>query len=210
MEAIKGISGLHHYCRIPVLRMRYIREQDAYKKDWLLKLIIDEANYVTASSKPDAPLVAAAYLEKARALVDKRQEGKAIAEYHNVLRNNPKDATPYLDLARLFVKLDNRAKALEIVTEGLRHNSSKGLKRYYLELGGKEPYPTPYLERAAPAINALQPQAPLASPKAEPQTPVHSPAEQSLAPPREAPKPPLENPVDEKNSLGKSYCRFCP
>lgn len=142
---VRGIGGGHHYCRIPVLRGRYYREQKPNIKSFLLERIIDEANYVITHSQPDAPLLGNTYLEKARALMDSNQEAKAIVEYLNAIRANPRFTSPYLDMARIHVRLNNKPKALALITEALKNNpDSKALKKRYVELGGQLPYPTPY------------------------------------------------------------------
>lgn len=208
LGAIQGISGYHHYCRMTVLRMRYFREMDSYKKGHILDLIINEAEYTIKYSNPDAPLMTSAYIEKARALVDQGQNGKAIIEYGNAARSNPKDAAPYLDLARLYEKLSNKKKALEIVTDGLKHNPSKSLQRRYLELGGKEPFPTPDIEMATPIDKPPKPQS-SAEPVATKQITTQDTVPPNNASPQQAPHT-LDNSVDTNKSSGNSYCRFCP
>lgn len=207
---VRGIGGGHHYCSIPVLRGRFYREQKPNIKSFLLERIIDEANYVIGHSQPDAPLLANTYLEKARALLDSGQEAKAIVEYMNAIRANPGFTSPYLDMARIHVRLNNKLKALALVSEGLKHNpDSKALQKRYVELGGQLPYPPPY---AGPNTQTLQ------RPEQETSIDVTSSRPSMVPDIKSKSDPGLDIPVQEintpKSESGKlpvkSFCRFCP
>lgn len=215
----RGIGGLHHYCRIPVLRSRYFGERDNAKKAFLLTEIIDEANYLIRHSQPDAPLLGQVYLERARAYVDRKQRAEAVKDYLQAISLAPNIASPFLELSRLFGDLGDNAKALEYVTAGLRHNPhSRSLRQRYLELGGKPPFPEPH-QPAPTTPNPPATPAPVPPPVAPPVTPplagepavqvereqVREHSRQSA--PEGAPaatgrngQPPAANP----------YCRFCP
>ena len=216
---IRGISGLHHYCRIPVLRMRQARETDTYKKGYFLTLIVDEADYVTSHSKPDAPLVGAAFQEKARVLVERQQYAPAITEYLRALQINPKASSVYMDLARLYERLNNKVKALEFVTEGLRQNPNKSLRKRYLELGGKEPFPTPYPDKNVSTSGAATDGSSAKPSRTPTPTPALAPIPQEILPqvspppvatPTEANKAQPKADSDKSQSTDKRFCRFCP
>lgn len=207
---VRGIGGGHHYCNIMVLRGRYYREQKPNIKSFLLERIIDEANYVIGHSQPDAPLLGNTYLEKARALLDSGQDAKAIVEYLNAIRANPVFTSPYLDMARIHVRLNNKQKALALITEGLKHNpDSKALKKRYVELGGQLPYPTPYPPTGAQAQQ--RPEHEESTGVTAERTITASEIKPQVVPGASKQTQQLDAPRSESNkSSDKSFCRFCP
>ncbi len=211
----RGIGGLHHYCRIPVLRSRYFAERDQAKKAFLLTEIIDEANYVIRHSQPDAPMVGQVYLERARAYADRKQRAEAVKDYLQAIALAPKVASPYLELSRLFGDLGDKAKAMEYATAGLRHNpNSRGLRQRYLELGGKPPFPEPIEPAPQPPT---PPAAPVPSPApATPPVTGDAVEQPEREPVREQPRPrgpesaPPTGAQDGKPPAANPFCRFCP
>lgn len=208
---VRGIGGGHHYCRIPVLRGRYYRERKPHIKSFLLSEIVSEANYVITHSQPDAPLLANTYLEKARALLDSGQEAKAIVEYLNAIQTDPKFTSPYLDMARIHVRLNNKSKALALIAEALKHNpDSKALRKRYVELGGQMPYPTPYPAKEAQIQQPPEQEKPKDVVPTE--RPTATPAIASKG--RHDSDKPVQQDKTPKGSINKPsdnpFCRFCP
>lgn len=208
------LTGIHHYCRLLLLKSRHSRERDAYKRDWDLKLIIDEADYLLEHNEPDHPIVINAHLEKARALFGRKQTAQAMNQYLATIQLYPKESAAYLELARIYVSLNDKAKALDLVTEGLRQNPSKSLKRKYLELGGKEPYPTPYPDKEGVSAGGSTGTTPVTTPVTDthPASPknVQQPVKPGPTPTGSAISP--KSPLPSENSAvpDKRYCRFCP
>lgn len=211
----RGIGGLHHYCRIPVLRSRYFAERDQAKKAFLLAEIIDEANYVIRNSQPDAPMLGQVYLERARAYADRKQRAEAVKDYLQAISLTPNVASPFLELSRLFGDLGDKAKALEYATAGLRHNpNSRGLRQRYLELGGKPPFPEPIAPPAQPPTSPAAP-VPIPAPATPPVTgdaverPEREPVREPSRPRGPESAPPAGE-QDGKPPAANPYCRFCP
>ncbi len=202
---------LHHYCWGKVSKFRYFSAQDrnkrmGYMRNWRLNMqycIDDPAKH--GINWPHIPLM---YKEIAESYFYDHAYQKAIIAAGKAISMDPKLAEAYPILADSYEKLGKTAKALEVVTEGLKQgNQTIALKRRFKELGGKMPYPGPNV------VEAVTPEPPQAeSLLAEPvaQSPLDAtenknPSEgagngaDSRAVPEQTPKPP-DNP----------YCRFCP
>lgn len=136
------------------------------------------------------------------ALTMMQKPGEAIGNLLKAIEMNPKLTRAYLSLSEIYEKQKSNNKALDIVTEGLRHNpDTKSMQRRYTKLGGKLPYPAPIEPVVVETPNVAPPTsvAPApASTEPKPDMPVEaSPADESLAQPKiGSPKNP--------------YCRFCP
>lgn len=144
-------------------------------------------------------------------------EGKAIAEFMEAIKGNPKLAQAYVELADIQAKNKKSQEALKTVTEGLRHApDSKPLKRRYAELGGKLPYPEPAVKKSSPAADAdaaaTTSQA-LPEPQASPSPAATIPPEASVStkaeekPAEPATTPPAPAKIGSPNN---PHCRFCP
>lgn len=183
---------------------------------YFLEVAIDNFNYVLGHTKDDDVLLGKAHVGKAQALKLAGRRGEAAGEYIKALRYDPSSSAIYLALADIYQQMGDKPKALEMVTEGLRHSpNSKGLKRRYTELGGKLPYPEaatknmsaeitgtapPSGEATAQTADALSEQIKVktegtAEAEAAPASAQTTPAEPVAAPKIGSPKNP--------------YCRFC-
>jgi len=101
-------------------------------------------------------------------------------------------------------RLKQDKKALETISEGLRHlPDSKGLQRRYKALGGKLPYP-------APIGKPLEKVLPQSSEKIEQPSGKHELTKMGSVvppPPVPMPLPEISTPEDTKRN---PWCRFCP
>lgn len=160
-------------------------------------------------AKPDYALMPDVYLQRGITYSLQKKTGEALNDLQKAIELNPKMFRAYIALADLYEDVKQPDKALAAVTEGLRHApGSKALQRRYKELGGKQPFPTPYA-------------APEPKPEAKPEdaeTPATKP-EDGLDPAairakREAePKQPSSTPAATPSTpIGSSrnpWCRFC-
>jgi len=197
---------MHHYCDC----IRFTNRAYSALGDWNdmrynLQIAIGGCDYVFKHAKPNFYMRPEIHLQKGKALKLFRQEGKALIEFIEAMRGNPKLPAAYMELADLQVRSKKTQEALKTVTEGLRHNpDSKPLKRRYTELGGKLPYPTPVFATPAPV-----------PPPSETATPAPtSPAETTTTPTvttESLPVPSAPTPIEPKIGSPKNpYCRFCP
>jgi tetratricopeptide (TPR) repeat protein len=156
-------------------------------------------------ASPDYSLMPDVYLNRGVVYSLMKQYSKAIADVSKAIELNPRQAKAYDILADMYSGMNQKSKALETVTEGLRHDpGTKSLQRRYTELGGKLPYPEPI--QTAP-VEAAQPvtapdkkiEAPSASEKTANDTPAAAPV---MAPEEPAPQTRIGTP-------NNPYCRFC-
>ncbi len=193
---------IHHYCAGLNFLNRSYGMASAKDRQGTLGGAVREFDYVLTHASPDFSLRAEILMNRGVALSLLKRQGEAITNLTQAIEKSPDLPRAYMTLADIYDAQKQRAKALETVTEGLRHSpGTRSLQRRYTELGGKLPYPEPI--KPAPAET---PQA-----AAVPAAPAQA-AEQSAAP-----KPPAEaapaQPAEAAPKIGSPknpYCRFCP
>ncbi len=198
----ENFIDLHHYCAGLNYMSRYWGARSAQDRGFLLQRALDNFNYMVKAEKPGFTLSAEVYSNRGEVHRLMRKPGEAIKDYNTAIARNPGIVKPYLQLADLHVASKAPARALEAVSEGLRHvPDSTALQRRYLELGGKKPFPEPVAAKAAePApdadVAAPPPEASTAPESAAAETNPESAAAETARPAIGTPKNP--------------YCRFCP
>lgn len=180
---------------------RYYKSRSARERKDHLQTALGDFSYSIAKLKPDFTLMPEIYMYRGITYRLMERNGAAVADLLKAISMDPKLTKAYNELADMYEgKFSQPAKALEIVTDGLRHNpETKSLQRRYTKLGGKLPYPEP-LTQAEPAVTE-----PLsgAEQAAVPEVaPVVVPVEKTVTEP-DSDKPKIGSP---KNP----YCRFCP
>jgi tetratricopeptide (TPR) repeat protein len=201
-----GFLHIHHYC-FALNFMNRARGMSSSNKDrkGALGAAITNFDYVLRNTQPDFYLRPEILMNRGIALSMMNRTGEAVGDLLKAIEANPKQARAYTTLADMYDKQKNRSKALEIVTEGLRHNpDTKSLKRRYTELGGKLPYPAP-IEPAPIAVEADKPDAVSApASDADSMSPGESAADATPSPTETPETPP------KIGSPTNPYCRFCP
>lgn len=191
---------MHHYCQGLNDINRYYRASNAQQKKGFLSSAVGQFDYMTGHLPPDSVLLAEVYQNRGRVFLLQGQDANGVKDLHKALELNPKIARTYLMLADQFERGPGKDKALQLVSEGLRHvPTSKGLQRRYQELGGKLPFPEPY-EKPAEQNVAAETKAAADTPAADKATP--NPTEAETPKPAET-KPAIGMP-------GNPYCRYCP
>ncbi|HEY9099973.1 MAG TPA: hypothetical protein VIN38_13995 [Thiobacillus sp.] len=191
---------IHHYCA-GLNFLNRSRSMPSSKTRDVLGAVVREFDYVLTHASPDFYLRSEILMNRGIALSRAKRKGEAVGNLLKAIELDPKQSRAYMALADLYADQNNRSKALETATEGLRHNpDTKSLQRRYRELGGKMPYP----DAIEPAVNAQaepdQPSAATTTSAAQVDSvpsAVSTPEEPFVAP------PPIGTP---KNP----YCRFCP
>ena len=180
---------------------RYYKARSPAEKRFTLQNALGDFGYSVSKLPPDFALMPEIYMYRGITYGLMDRAGQAVADLQKAISMNPKLVRAYNELADLYeTKLSQRGKALEIVTEGLRHNPDvKSMQRRYTRLGGKLPYPEP-LSRPEPVV-AETPAVPaqVAAPEA---APVAAPVEKADAAP-DTEKPKIGSPTNP-------HCRFCP
>lgn len=207
-KAILGpeIGFNNHTCYGINFLNRYYRARQSWQKKQYLQNALGDFNYSVNHLSPGFKLMPEILYYRGLTLRLMGREAEAMADFLKSIQLDPKYARSVAELADLYdSKLANRKKALELVTEGLRHNpTSRELQRRYERFGGKPPYPEPYAARATPE------NPPPAAPPAAPATPAPVATEPVARPGAEAtPAVTPAQPVTP-GSPTNPWCRFCP
>lgn len=197
----RDFDHTHHYCFGLNDLNRYYLSRTARDKKFHLKNAIGNFTYMVTHAKPTYVLMPDVYLNRGLANSLMKNNADALQDMHKALDLNPGLVKAYGYLADYYAGLNLNAKALAVVTEGLRHNpDTKSLQRRYHELGGKLPYPEP-IRKAAAEDSQSAPQ--------DAVSPVQPDVAPGQAPALAAPAPePLSQP--QIGSPQNPYCRFCP
>lgn len=201
----ENFNDLHHYCAGLNYVNRYWGARDKRDKGFYLQRALSGFDYLVKAQKPDFALRAELYANRGEVLKLMGRPGEAAKDLNQALTIDPRMVRPYLRLADLHGAAKSRKRALEIVTEGLRHvPDSTALQRRYLELGGQKPFPEPIVAEAGEPVQA-RPEAPASESEAPVET-VEAAAVES----KPEPAGPTEAPGATIGTPKNPYCRFCP
>lgn len=192
---------IHHYC-VGLKLLNHVRGSSSSKKNETLGAAVREFDYVLTHAAPDFYMRPEILMNRGIALSMMKRDGEAVSNLLQAIELNPKQPRAYMTLTDLYDKMKNRTKALETVSEGLRHNpDTKSLQRRYTELGGKLPYPEPI--QPAQAVDTQ------ATPPADvvPSTVTAAPTEPDKSEPAATPTSSEQPKIGSPNN---PYCRFCP
>lgn len=196
---------IHHYCAGLNFVNRARGMTSANKsRQGTLEGALRNFDYVLAHTQPDFYLRPEIMMSRGITLSMMNRTGEAIGDLMKAIEADPKQPRAYMTLTDVYSnKLKNRAKALETVTEGLRHNpDTRSLQRRYTELGGKLPYPAPI--KPAPVAASADTGAGATVESDVTPSPVES-VDGAAAPPAKASEAP-----PKIGSPTNPYCRFCP
>lgn len=200
----ENFIDIHHYCAALNYVNRYWGARSAHERSYYLERAMANYDYMVKAEKPDFALRAELYSNRGEVFKLMGRPGEAVKDFNHALSINPMILKPYLHISDLHAAGKSPTRALEIVTEGLRHiPDSKALQRRYLELGGGKPFPEPIVTKAPePVTPQTADVAPIAEKAVEPV------ADLATAPVSESnieaePQPPIGTP-------NNPYCRFCP
>jgi tetratricopeptide (TPR) repeat protein len=200
----ESFNDIHHYCAGLNYVNRYWGARSTRDKNFYLERAVAGMDYLVKSHKPDFPLRAEMYSNRGEVYKLMGRPGEAVKDLNQAVASDPRMVRPYLQLADIYVKGKSASRALETVSEGLRHvPDSTALQRRYLELGGQKPYPDPIVAKAAEPVPA-QPETPASKPEAAVDA-----APASAAPATAQSAAQIESPP----AIGtpkNPYCRFCP
>jgi tetratricopeptide (TPR) repeat protein len=191
---------MHHYCMgLNYLINRHYRARTKVDRAWTLGEAVDNISYTIKGATPGFTLLPEMYFNRGKTLRLLGRSPEAISDWLKAKTLNPEYVATYIALADYYAEIKQQDKALEMVSEGLRHvPSSKGLQRRYQELGGKLPFPEPY-EKPAEQNTAAETKAVADAPATD-----NAPSNSSEA---ETPKPAETKPAI--GMPGNPYCRFC-
>ncbi len=195
---------LHHYCAGINFLNRGRGSFGAGRKD-TLGAAVREFDYVLGNVSSGFHLRSEILMNRGVALTLLKRDGEAIGNLLEAIQLDPRQPRAYSALADLHVRQKNPGKALEAVSEGLRHNpDTKALQRRYTELGGKLPYPAPIAAAASPAAPSEESAGAVEAAAPAPDSAAAVAPAGVTAPADDAPAP------AKIGSPTNPYCRFCP
>lgn len=211
---IGQLKSVQHYCYGLNFLNRYYRSPHSAGAKSNLAMAHQEIGRVAEIAKTmdpgSAPLAAEVFLNRGIVNSLMKKDSAALRDLLQAASLNPRLAKVHLTLADFYNDRKQRAKALEVVTEGLRHvPDSRGLKRQYQELGGKFPYPEPVVAIPEPVSKTEKPAEdvsannPSKQPVIEPTTKTNLPVEKVSS----------KEGTEEGTVIGtpkNPWCRFCP
>ena len=218
-QSVLGPAYLHahHYCYAIGFLNRYYKSRTTRDKSFNLQSAMTNMNYVIARVDSTFVLLPEIYMNRGLVQSLMKKDGAALTDFLKAIELDPGLARAYSMAGEIYVKLKKNDEALKLATEGLRHSpDSTVLKRLYLSLGGKEPYPEPAAkpqgESAAPSTEsgggestASAPIEPVSPPQEGQATP---PADQASRPPEASGATTPAEPAI--GSPSNPWCRFCP
>lgn len=204
-----GINRLNRY---------YKSRNDRDRRENLQTALID-FNYSLDKLPPDFQLMAEIRMYRGITLALMNRKGEAAADLVRAISMDPKLVRAYGELADLYQhKFSQREKALEVVTDGLRHNpQARSLRRRYTQLGGKQPFPAPLVTTPSEAVVVPPPPAQteaLLPPPSQAATANSTPSVETSGtstPTTDARSAtPEASPSESRGGRANPWCRFCP
>jgi tetratricopeptide (TPR) repeat protein len=205
-----GFDHTHHYCLGINFLSRAYKAKSARDKGFNLNNARTNLMYMVNAAPPTYSLMPDVYLNLGIVYRMSGRPGEAATSFIKAIELNPRLPGAYRELADFYSTTGNRAKALEVVTEGLRYNPDiKSLQRNYRELGGKLPYP-----EAVDKSEITEEKKDLVKPEEKPDTtqPASEPASET-ADDKGVTSQIEQTPQAVPPKIGSPnnpYCRFCP
>lgn len=207
---IGELKSAQHYCYGLNFLNRYYRSPFSAGAKSNLAMAGQEigrvAGIVKTMDPGSTPLAAEIFLHRGIVNSLMKKDSAALQDLLQAASLNPRLAKVHLTLADFYNDRKQRAKALEVVTEGLRHvPDSEGLKRRYQELGGKLPYPEPVMAIPEPVSKTEKPAEDVSA---------NNPSKQPVIEPATKTDLPVEKASNKEGAVmgtpKNPWCRFCP
>jgi len=212
-QLCKSMGIANHECDCIRFLNRAYAARDKTTRNFILGEAIGGCQYHLTHSPGDAwnPI---AHLQIGLSQQLQEKPIDAIASFHKALQLNPRLERAHSEMANIYLKLNNKKQALDVVTEGLRWlPDSRALQRSYQRLGGVLPYPAAHNKEAAPTDTAPE----HATGKTDGTGTGGQPATVPL--PKSVPDPTQPTPGSDSGAAPTSdpigsptnpWCRFCP
>lgn len=209
-----GFIDVHHYCAGLRFINRYYQSMSPRDKKFNLQNALNNLDYMINSHRRFT-LLWEVYLNRGRVHSLGGHYGQAIDDLKKAATLNPHSPNVYLEMADVYISVKARDKALTAVTEGIRQVPQSGsLKRRYDELGGKKPYPDPYVHPnvsgegksvSTPGSNPTE----LSEPSSQ-SSHINSRKENATSGAQRSMSNSPSNPIPEEGGERNRWCRFCP
>lgn len=200
---------VHHYCAGLNFLNRSYRSRTLQERNYNLSSARNNMQYMIDHAAPSFALMPEVYYSLGIISQLEGRTGESILNLRKAVELRPSMISSWQALADRYLAIQDRAQALQAITEGLRHNpDSQSLQRRYKELGGREPWPEPYVKREPKPA-----QWPDGSPAPQPHAENRPDASESPSDMRKArgPLDTVPSPVmDAPGMKPNPWCRFCP
>jgi tetratricopeptide (TPR) repeat protein len=135
----------HHLCDgIGFLNNLYKAKNPSERK-MMLNEAMGGLNYMIQHAQPNFKLMPEVYFYRGQVLYLMDRKGEAVLDSRKAIELDPKLSKAYVQAAEYLERMGQKAEALKLVSEGLRHlPGNAGLQRLYMKLGGQQPFPEPY------------------------------------------------------------------
>lgn len=195
----ENFGDFYHYCAGLNFVNRYWAASNPRQRSHYLQRADANFSYIVKALKPDFTMGADLFTNRGEVYKLMGRKADAIKDFRRATSIDPAFVRAYLQLADVLAGNKDRTHALEAVSEGLRHvPKSTALQRRYLELGGKEPFPTPVVNKD------------VTTSPANPERPSTEPVPAAVHV-ESAPQPAAPGGVAPAIGTPKNpYCRFCP
>jgi tetratricopeptide (TPR) repeat protein len=213
--------GIHHYCFGLNYVNRYFTSRERHRRDYYLGQAVPAMDYVMKDMPDSFPLAGEMYLNRGYAYKLMGNKAQAAADFTKAVALGPNQPQAYARLIDSYLDSKNKAKALEMASNGLAHlPGNRLLQRKYLELGGKEPFPKPVDGTATAASKEAAPaQADKTAGTDSSDTPAAQATPGDVGKSAQESGPKDVKPGDADSNApkpapigvpGNPYCRFCP
>lgn len=139
----KDRGHMHHYCdclRFTNRALKHSRSSSQFRYN--IDVAIDGCSYVVKHVSSSFYYLPKVYIARGRAYQYAKDNGNALRDFMAALKHKPDYARAYIELIKFYQKIGDDETAMEYAINGLKRKpDSKALKRRYLKLGGKEPFP---------------------------------------------------------------------
>lgn len=199
----KNYLHIHHYCFAVNFVNRARRTRDKKERLYDLGLAKNNYNYVIKATEPSFWMRPQIYVELGKVHLQLNEAGEAVRLFDDAIAFNPAYEPAYHALIDVHQQNGRGKDGLDVATAGLRHiPGSQALRKAYLELGGKEPFPEPLAK--APPVPPAAASAPAPDGADKPVSAAVTPTGEEAAVTSGHEAPSGSAPIPE------SGCRFCP
>ncbi|NMG76000.1 tetratricopeptide repeat protein [Aromatoleum diolicum] len=135
---------IHHYCFAVNFVNRARQARDPKDRSYNLGLAKNNYKYVIKGTEPRFWMRPQIYVELGKVHLQLKEAGEASRLFNDAIAFNPEYEPAYLALIDMHKESGLGKEALDVATAGLGYvPGSQSLKKAYLALGGKEPFPEP-------------------------------------------------------------------
>lgn len=120
-KKLGGIPEPHHLCPgLNALNISYKFKKKSPSKRAALTAALNNLGYVLGHHKEKFPIKSTILLKRGKVYEDWDKLGKAMADYQEAIRIKPNNVHAYVSTAGIYLKLNSKADARNIINQGLK------------------------------------------------------------------------------------------